>query len=131
MITNLYLIVFNHSCQTKCWMKNYKTIYKTKVVTSFASCSLGAKHMASKQSLELTIKIVFLPTPKLHHDSIIDKLHHDSKLENGWNFQTSHKTWHAIKHNTCVYKAPTSFTNLMNWKSLLQNPNKSKLGSSL
>jgi hypothetical protein len=37
-------------------MNNYETVYKTKAITSFASCSLGAKHIASRQALELTIQ---------------------------------------------------------------------------
>jgi hypothetical protein len=45
----------NQSCQTKCWMNNYEIVYKTKAVKSFASCNLKAKHIASRQALELTI----------------------------------------------------------------------------
>jgi hypothetical protein len=48
--------VSDHSCQTKCWMNNFETIYKIRVVASFASCSLGLKHIASWWALELTIQ---------------------------------------------------------------------------
>jgi hypothetical protein len=48
--------MFNHSCQTKCWMNNYEIVYKISAITSFASCSLGTKHITSKQALELTIQ---------------------------------------------------------------------------
>jgi hypothetical protein len=37
-------------------MNNYQTVYKTKVITSFASYYLRAKHITSKQTLELTIQ---------------------------------------------------------------------------
>jgi len=113
-------------------MNNYEFVYKTRAIISFASCNLGAKHITSRWVLLLRIQNnKFLLTPKLHCNSTDDEFHHNSKLENGWNFWTGHKTWHVVKHNTCVHMAPTSFANLTNWESLLQNPNKCKLGSSL
>ncbi len=43
-----------------CWMNNYRNIYKTKVLTSFASFSLRVKHITSSQALKLPMFIVLV-----------------------------------------------------------------------
>jgi hypothetical protein len=67
-------------------MNNYQIVYKIRRITSFASYSLKAKHITSRQALELTIQNSFPTYTKLHHDPINNELHHNSKLENGRNF---------------------------------------------
>jgi hypothetical protein len=44
----------------KCWMNNYWSIYKTKVLTSFVSSSLRVKHIASSWALKLLMFIVLV-----------------------------------------------------------------------
>jgi hypothetical protein len=58
--TTKFNTMFDHSCQTKCWMNNYESVYKTRVVTSFANCSLRAKHITSRWMLNWQFKIVSL-----------------------------------------------------------------------
>ncbi len=56
LIISFYLTMFKHLCQTKYRMNNYQIIYKTTMVTSFASCSLKAKHNISWWVLKLIIQ---------------------------------------------------------------------------
>ncbi len=41
-------------------MNNYRSVYKTRVLTSFASSSLRAKHIAPSQVLKLSMFIVLV-----------------------------------------------------------------------
>jgi hypothetical protein len=53
----------------------------------------------------------------------------NSKLGNEWKFQNSPQNMTCYNTSTCVYKAPTSYTNPTNLKSLSPNSSKCKLGN--
>jgi hypothetical protein len=121
-----YLIVKHHSCQTKCWMNNYRNLYQTRTITLFASFKLKAKHIPSSQLLQLAmfiVQIFFMTIQKcityIKVTSWANKRQTSSQLQVGkWmKISNSPQNMTCYKNNTCVYRAPTSFTNQMNWKS--------------
>jgi hypothetical protein len=111
-------------------MNNYE-VYKTKTVTSFASCSLIAKHIALKCMLEWTIQNSTPTYTKVTSQFNKQQTSSQFQVEKWMKLSNWPQKRHVVKHSTCVYRAPTSLGDLTNKKSLLQNPNKCKLGSSL
>jgi len=116
----VYLIMKHHSCQTKCWMNNYRNLYQTRTVTLFASFKLKAKHIPSSQLLQLAMFILqmFLLTIQkrttyIKVTSWANKWQTSSQLQVGkWmKFSNSPQNMTWYKNNTCVYRAPNSFAN--------------------